>query len=138
MLALPLASGTHTVEAALRGDRLYDDASAAGTLTILNSTAKLTGKVMGDEVKAEFSVHSDERGVRGNVQLKLGADSLHLSELSSFGAADGTIWIAGTTRAGRELLLGIAHAGREPTRVSVWSERTRVADEPASGELKLR
>jgi len=138
VLALPLASGTHTVEAALRGDRLYDDASAAGTLTILNSTGKLTGEVKGETVKAELSVHSDERGVRGNVQLKLGTESLHLSELSSFGAADGTIWIAGTTRAGRELLLRIVHTGREPARVSVWSERTSVADEPASGELQLR
>lgn len=138
VLPLPLASGTHAVEATLRGDRLYDDARAAGILTILNSTATLTGKVMGDTVKAELSVHSDERGVRGNVQLKLGADSLHLSELSSFGAANGTIWIAGTTREGRELLLRIVHAGREPARVSVWSERTKVADEPAGGQLQLR
>ena len=57
---------------------------------------------------------------------------------SSFGAADGTIWLAGGTREGRELLLRIVHAGREPARVSVWSEQTRVADEPASGELQLR
>lgn len=138
VLALPLASGAYAVEAALRGDRLYDDASAAGILTILNSTATLTGKVMGDTVKAELSVHSDERGVRGNVQLRLGAESLHLSELSSFGAAEGTIWIAGTTREGRELLLRIAHAARKPARISVWSERTSVADEPASGQLQLR
>lgn len=138
MLPLPLTVGTHTVEAALRGDRLYEAASANKTLKIRNSAGALLGALAGDTVKVALAVLANERGVRGAVELKLRTELLRLTSLTGFGAAKGTIWVAGATHEGRELLLRIVHEGRKAVRVSVWSGGASAADEPASGELLLR
>lgn len=137
-LPLPPAPGSHAVEAALRGDPLYDDASASGALRIVNSLGKANGSAHGPTAKVTISVHSDTDGLRGNAQLTLSSESLHVPSVTAFGADDETIWLGGVAPDGREVVIRIAHSEREPTHLSIWIERSLVVDEPvARGSVKI-
>jgi len=100
-----LMPGTHTVTVSFEEDSHYTASQASCTLTIINSSGKITAGTlrMADEARGGFNVQLDDLGqLKGELQFHKGPASFHAHTLTALGisADKRKAWFAGVGQDG--------------------------------------
>jgi streptogramin lyase len=125
-----LMPGTYTVVVDFAEGSHYLASSATGTLTVGNSTGKITAGTLRSPAGGSggFNVHSDAEGLKGQVQYQNGAVKFHASTITAVGiSVDRTkAWFTGTGKSGESFVAYVEDNG-EPGRndkFQLWIDGT--------------